>query len=127
MIIFFKNGYFTYLHFKCNPLSRFHPQKPPIPSPFFCFYEGMPLPTHPLPPPCPHIPLHWDIGPSRDQVPLLPLMSNMAILCYIYGKSHSSLHVYLLFCGLDPGRSGWLISLFFLWGCKPLWLLQSFL
>jgi hypothetical protein len=29
-------------------------------------------------------------------------------------------------CGLESRSSGWLILLFFLWGCKPLQLLQSF-
>lgn len=52
-----------------NPLS--HPTS-------FCFYEGVPPTTHPLPPPCPLpplcplIPLHWAIKPSQDQRPLFP-------------------------------------------------------
>jgi hypothetical protein len=99
-------------HSPPNPLS--HP-------PSSCFYEGVPLSTHPLQPPCPHIPLHWGIKPSWDQGPLLPLMP------YIYSWSHGSLHVYSLVGGLDSGSSGWLILLFFLRGCKPLQLLQSFL
>jgi hypothetical protein len=51
-----------------------------------------------------------------------------SILCYICSWSHGSLHVYSLIDGLIPGNyrgSGWLM--FFLWGCKPLPLLQSFL
>jgi hypothetical protein len=58
------------------------------------------------------------------------LMTDKAILCYICSWSHGSLHVYSLVGGLVPGSSwgsGWLILLFFLWGCKPLKLLQSFL
>ena len=37
---------------------------------------------------------------------LLPLMSVKAILCYICGWSHGSLHVYFLVGGLVPGNSG---------------------
>jgi hypothetical protein len=102
-----------------NPLS---------PSPSSCFCEGVFSPTCPLLPPCPCIPLHWGIKPSWDQGPLLPLMPDKAtILCYIYGKSHGSLNVYSLVSGFDPGNSGWLILLFFLRGCRPFQLLQSFL
>jgi hypothetical protein len=60
------------------------------------------------------------IEPSQDQGTLFPLMH--AILCYICSWSH----VYSFVDGLVPesfGRSGWLIWLFFLWGCKPLRLL----
>ena len=51
------------------------------------------------------------------------LMPNKAILCYICNWNHGSLHVYSLVGGLVPGSSseyGWLILLFFLWGCNPL-------
>ena len=48
---------------------------------FPCFYEGVPLPTHPLPPACSWFPLHIGIKPSQDQGPLLPLMPNKAIIC----------------------------------------------
>ena len=50
-------------------------------------------------------------------------MPDKAILCYICSWSHGSLHVDSLGGGLVPGSSGgsgWLISLFFLWDCKPL-------
>jgi hypothetical protein len=60
----------------------------------------------------------------------LPLMPDKAILCYIYSWIHGFLHVYSLVSGLVPGSSGgsgWLILLFFLWGCKSLQLLQFFL
>jgi hypothetical protein len=100
-----------------NPLSH-------LPSP--CFYEGVPTPTHPLPPPRPRFSYTGaSIEPSEDQEPLLPLMHNKAILCYICSWSL----VYSFVDGLVPGSSrgsGWWI-LFFLWGCKPLQLLQSFL
>jgi hypothetical protein len=76
-------GYFIYLHFKCYPLSQFPSQKIHIPPTSSYFYENVPLLTHPLSPPQPHIPLHWGIEPSQDQGPLLPLMPNKAVLCYI--------------------------------------------
>ena len=68
---------------------------------------------------------------TQNQGPVLPLMPNIAILCYICGWSHGSLHVYSLICGLVPGSSGvggsgWLILMFLLWGCKPLQLPQFF-
>jgi hypothetical protein len=56
---------------------------------------------------CLGIPLHWGIEPSQDQGPLLPLMSNKAILCYICRWSDESNHVYSLVGGLVPGSSGW--------------------
>lgn len=40
-------------------------------------------PTHPLLPHLPSIPLHLGIKPSQDQGPLLPLMPDNAILCYM--------------------------------------------
>jgi hypothetical protein len=54
----------------------------------------------------PGITLHWGTDPSQDQGPLLPLMSDKDILCYIWGWSHWFLHVY----------SGWWFSLWELWG-----------
>jgi hypothetical protein len=62
-----------------NPLS--HPSSP-------CFYDGASPPTQPLLLPRLNIPLHWGIEPSQDQGPLLPLVSNKAILCYICRWSH---------------------------------------
>ena len=41
----------------------------------------------------PHILLHWRIVPSHDQAPLLPLMTDKALFCYICSWSHWSLHV----------------------------------
>ena len=105
-------GYFLYLHFKFYSLSR-SPSKPlshPL-SP--CFYEGVPPPTHLLPLPCPGISLYWGIEPSQDQGPLLPLMPDKAILCYICSWSHESHHVYSLVGGLVPGssRGYWLVHI----------------
>ena len=73
--------------------------------------------TYPLPLPCPGIPLHWGIKPSQNQGPLLPLMYNRSILCYICNWSHGSLPVYPLVGGLVPGSSGgtgWFKLLFLL-------------
>jgi hypothetical protein len=56
--------------------------------------------THSLLLHCPGISLHWGIKPSQDQGPLLSLMSEKAILCYICVWSHGSLHVYSLVGGL---------------------------
>jgi hypothetical protein len=118
-------GYFIYLHFKCNSLSQFPSEIsyaiPPLPASIRVYPH---LPTHPVPPPCTHIPLHWGLGPSKDQEPLLPLMLDKAIHCYICSWSQGSLHMYFLVGGLDSWSSDWLIFLLFLW--KPLHLLQSF-
>jgi hypothetical protein len=100
----------------------------PIPSPPASMRVFPQL--YPLQPPHSLITVHWGIEPSRDKGSLLSLMPNKAILCYIYGWSHGSLHMYSLIGGLVPensGGSGWLILFFFLWDCKPLQLLQSFL
>jgi hypothetical protein len=43
----------------------------------------------------------FGIEPPQDQGPLLSLMSNKAILCYICSWSYGSLHVYSLFGGLS--------------------------
>jgi hypothetical protein len=104
-----------------NPLSLF-------PTP--CLNEGAPPPTYPLQPQCPRIPLYWIIKPPQDQGPLLPLIPNKTILCSICSWSHGFLHVYSVVGGSVPGGFwvfGWLTLLLFLWGCKPLQLLQSFL
>ena len=82
------------------PLLRILLSHPPS----SCFCKGVSLPTHPLLPPCPSIP--WGIEPSQNQRPLLPLMPDKAIICYICGWSHGSLHVYSLVRGLVPGSCG---------------------
>ena len=90
---------------------------PPTDSMRVCLHPS----TH-FPPSYPRIPLHWGIKFSQDQGLLLPLMPHKAILCYIYGWSQvhicTSMHTPLLVV-LDPGSSGWLMLLFFLWCCKP--------
>jgi hypothetical protein len=102
-ILFFEifiNGYFlldVFFIYISNviPFPAF-PSNPPSHSP------SPRSPNHPLPLPCPGIPLHWGIKPSQDQGPLLSLMSNKAIFCYICSWSHGSLHVYSLLGGLVP-------------------------
>jgi hypothetical protein len=74
--------------FSASPLEMPYPI-PSIPG----FYEGATPTTHPLQLSCPQIPLHWVIEPSQDQGPLLPLMPERAIFCYICGWSYASLHV----------------------------------
>jgi hypothetical protein len=100
------------------------PPNPSIPYPSPC------SPTYPLPLPCPGIFLHWGIKPSQNQGPLLLLMYNKAILCYIYSWSHGSLQVNPFVGSLVSGSSrgtGWFILFFFLWDCKLLQLPRSFL
>jgi hypothetical protein len=58
-------GSFIYLHFKCYLLSLYPLHKLPIPSPLPLPLWGCSPITHPLPPHCPSIPLHWGIKPSR--------------------------------------------------------------
>jgi hypothetical protein len=105
-------GYFIYLHFKCIPFPNFLPRNLLFHCPSSCFYEGLPPPAHRLSSPCPRFLLNWGIEPSQDQGSLLPLMSEKAILSYICGWRHVSLHVYSLVGGLDPGSSGWSIVLY---------------
>jgi hypothetical protein len=128
-ISFFFIGYFIYSHY--NVISF-----PSLPSTNSLFHPHFPAsmrvlthsPTHS------HLTLAFpytgaSIEPPWDQGPLLPLMPDKAIPCYICNWSHVSLHVYSLVGGLVPGGSGvsgWLILWFFLWGRKPLQLLQSF-
>jgi hypothetical protein len=83
IVLLFLYWIFFYLDFKCYPLSQFLSGNPLYHPPSPCFYEGVPKPTHPLPPPCPIISLHWGIYPPQNKGPLLPLMSDKAILCYI--------------------------------------------
>jgi hypothetical protein len=91
-------GYFFIYILNVIPISRNPIFLPPSP----CFYEGVPPTTYPLLPSSSGIPLHWGIEPSQDQGPLLPLMPNKAILCYICSWSHGTLHVYSFVGGFVP-------------------------
>jgi hypothetical protein len=119
--------YWIFYLFTFQMLSPFPvpPLETPIPSSLSLLLWGWSL-THPLLPPYPGIPPHWGIEPSQDQGPLLLLMSNKAILCYICRWSHRFLHVYS-FVGDLALRAlvGWFVVLPM--DCKPLQLLHSFL
>ena len=121
-------GYFLYLHFKCYPLAQ-SPSVNPLshPPPFASMRVFPHPPSLPLPPPHLGIFLNWGIEPSQEQGPLLPLVTNKAILCYIYGWSH----VYSLVGGLISGRfdlgAFGLVDIILPMGYKPLQLPQSFL
>ena len=57
-------GYFIYLHFQCYSWLLGFPSTTSLSLPSFsCFSEGASLPTHPLLPHCPNIPLCWGIRP----------------------------------------------------------------
>ena len=98
----------------------FHSSKPLSHPPSPC-YEGAQTPAHPLLPPCPGILLHWGMESSQNQGPLLPLLSNKAIFCYICGWSPGTLHVYSLINGLVPGSPGGLVG----WYCCSSYGLQT--
>jgi hypothetical protein len=80
----------------------------PLPHPSFpCFYEGVTNPPTNSCLPALEFPYTGaSIELSQNQGPLFPLMPDKAILSYIYGWSHKSLHVYSLVGGLVPGSSG---------------------
>ena len=88
---------FFYLHFKYFPLSRFHLQKLPIPSPLPPVSVKVVLPpTCPLPASLSGILLHWSIKHPHTQELLLPLMYFKDILCHTYGQCHGLFYVYSL-------------------------------
>jgi hypothetical protein len=103
---FILNIFFIYIsnvsHFPSVPPSL----KALITSPSHSFCVCVPQPTHPLLPPCSHIPQHWGMEPSQYQVPLLKMMPDMGILWYICCWSYEFLHVYSLVVDLLPGNSG---------------------
>jgi hypothetical protein len=92
--------------FPVSPSETSYPIAPPPASMRLFSHPSTHPPTHPLLPPLPCIPLHWGIEPSHDQGPLLLLMLDKAILCYIRGWSHGFLHVYSLVGDLIPENSG---------------------
>ena len=94
-----------FIYISCNPLSWFSLLEAPIPSslPVLLYRCSH---THRLLPPHLDIPLHWGMEPSQDQGPLLSLMPDKAILCYVGRWSLGSFHVYSLDGGLVPVSSG---------------------
>ena len=72
-----------------SPFPVPHPYELPIPS--SCLYEGDLPHAHPLQPQCLSILLHSVIKPPQGQEAPLPLMPDMAILCYISSWSFGSL------------------------------------
>lgn len=78
-------GYFFLFTFQMLSLVQVSPPEVPYPIPPLSASIRLLLhpPTHPLLPHLPSIPLHLGIKPSQDQGPLLPLMPDNAILCYM--------------------------------------------
>jgi hypothetical protein len=101
--------FIRYWHFKCYPFSWFPLWKPPPPSPT----HSICTPILPLLLPGPGIPLYWGIEPSQDQEPLLLLVTDKAIICYICSRSYESHHVYSLFGVLVPASYGILVSSYY--------------
>ena len=104
------NIFFIYIssvmHF---PGSLSYKMLVPSSTPFF--YEGVSLPTQPFSPPALYFPTvgHLLSLHRTKEGPLLPLMPDKSILCYICSWSH----VYSLFDSLLPGSSGGLVG----WYC----------
>ena len=130
--IFICIGYFLYLHFKCPPLG-----KTAFPTPAHCAPMRV-FPTYPpihpllLLPPCPQIiPTLGNLaftGPRAS--PLINAWqghSLLQMLLELWVPPYVLLGCWFAPCELGWGASDWLIFLCFLWGCKPLQLLQSFL
>ena len=103
------------------------PLKTPCPTPLPASMKVMPRPpTHSC---LITLAFLYTRASSFHRTKDLPLMPDKAILCYICSWSHGFLHVYSLVGGLLPRSSGvsvCLTLLFFLWGYKPIHLLQSF-
>ena len=110
---------FLYLHFKCYPLSWF-PPVPETPYPIVPHPASMRvflhLPTHSYLPVLDSPTLGHLSSLHKTQGPLLPLMPDKAIICYICSWSH----VYLLVDGLVPGssRGVWLVDIVLPMGLK---------
>jgi hypothetical protein len=97
------------------PFPGFLSGKPLSHSPSPCFYDCVPTPTHQLLPHHSGIPLQWVSEPSQEQGPLLPLMSDKAILYYIFSWSTWLPPCVLFGLWFSPWElwvSGWLILFF---------------
>jgi hypothetical protein len=78
--------HFFHLHFKCYPLSSCPLWKPhPLPLPLLIY--------PPTPAFCHGIPLYWGTEPSQEQGPLLLLLTDNSILCYICSWSHKPMDI----------------------------------
>ena len=121
--------YWIFSLFTFRMLSAFPPPppRPPIPSSLPLLLWGCSSTHSPTPTSLPSIPLHWGIyqafiGPRTSP----PIDAS---------QGHHLLHMQLEPCvllgwWLSPWKLwgySWLVFLFFLWGCKPLQLLQPFL
>jgi len=107
---------FLLLLCRCSPT---HPLTHPLPL------THSPTPSHSLPGHSPKLGHRAFTGPRAS--PPTDAWQGCPLL---HMQLESWVNPCVLFGGLVPrssGRSGWLILLFFLWGCKPLQLLQSFL
>jgi hypothetical protein len=106
-VFFFFHFYWLFYLFTFQLLSPFpvSPLQTPIPCPSPCLWEGAPPFTHPLLPQYPSVPLPWFIEPPQDQGTPLPVMPNMAILCYISSPLPCVLATCSSFRSRDSGSS----------------------
>lgn len=89
---FFLFVYWIFSLLAFQMLSLFTVSPPETAYPTYTPPTSMWVLSHPpnnflLPILCPDMSLHWSIKPSHYQGPLLPLMPEKTILCYIYGQS----------------------------------------
>ena len=96
-LFYWINSLFT---FKCCPLSWYTPQKSHNPCPPVPVSQST-LSHFPV-----RIPPHCSIQAFQDRAPLLPLISNKAILCCICFWSHGLLHLHSLVDVFVPGSLG---------------------
>jgi hypothetical protein len=119
--IFFSYWIFSLFTFQMFSPSQTSPPETPYAIPSLPASMRV-LPHLPIPvlPPwhCPTLGHQTATGPR----PLLPLMSNKAILCHICSQSHGLLHVYPFVGSPVPRSAGGEVGLLILmlppWGCK---------
>ena len=99
-------------------------------SPSSLLDEGALSLTHPLWPHCTSIPLHWGTSLHRTKGYASQWcskrQSSATYVAAAMGPCRYTLWLFFLVSG-NYGGHGWLILLFFLWGCNHLHLLQSFI
>ena len=116
-LLFFVNWIFylfTFQMFSPFQVSPLEIPYPITPSPSLTESTSPQLPSS-----YPGISLPWGIKHPQAQGPLLLLMSNKAILCYICSQCHGSFYLYSLVGGPVPrssGGFGLLTLLLPLWG-----------